>query len=88
MRRAGATMLGLVGFAASAALLVSQVWADDPAAPAPQPPARAVRLSSVDGQVQIAQGGQVLASSALANTPLFEGTQVTTGDDGRAEVQF
>jgi len=88
LRRAGATMLGLVGFAASAALLVSQVWADDPAAPAPQPPARAVRLSSVDGQVQIAQGGQVLASSALANTPLFEGTQVTTGDDGRAEVQF
>lgn len=52
------------------------------------PTARAVRLSSVDGQVQIAQGGQVLADQAPANTPLFEGTQITTGDDGRAEVQL
>jgi hypothetical protein len=50
--------------------------------------ARAVRLSSVDGQVQIAQGGQVLADSALANTPLFEGTQVSTSEGGRAEIQF
>jgi len=87
LRRAGATVLGLVGFAARAvllvALLVSGVRADNP-----QPPARAVRLSSVDGQVQIALGDQVLASPALANTPLFEGTRVTTGDDGRAEVQF
>ena len=49
---------------------------------------RAVRLSSVDGQVQVSQGGDVLADHAIANTPLFEGTQVTTGDDGRAEIQF
>ncbi len=53
-----------------------------------QPAARAVRLSSVDGQVQLAQGNQVLAAQALANTPLFEGTQISTSDDGRAEVQF
>ena len=51
-------------------------------------PGRAVRLSTVDGQVQVAQGGQVLADHAIANTPLFEGTELTTGDDGRAEVQF
>jgi hypothetical protein len=49
---------------------------------------RAVRLSSVDGQVQLVQGGQMLADHAIANTPLFEGTQLTTGIDGRAEVQF
>ena len=91
-RRQGETMLGLAGFAASAVLLVAFLvpgaWADDPATPAPQPPARAVRLSSVDGQVQLALGGQVLASPAVANTPLFEGTILTTGDNGRAEVQF
>ena len=50
--------------------------------------ARAVRLSSVDGQVQVVQGDQVLADHAVANMPLFEGTQLNTGNDGRAEVQF
>ena len=49
---------------------------------------RAVRLSYVEGQVQIAQGNQVLAQQAPVNAPLFEGTQVTTADDGRAEVEF
>src|SRR5208282_2711130 len=52
------------------------------------PAARAVRLSSVDGQVQVTQGNQVLASPALPNTPLFEGTQISTADDGRAEIQL
>lgn len=50
--------------------------------------ARAVRLSNVEGQVQITQGGQMLADHAVSNTPLFEGTELTTGSDGRAEVQF
>ena len=50
--------------------------------------ARAVRLSDVEGQVSVSQNGQPLADHALANMPLFEGTQITTGDDGRAEVQF
>ena len=30
----------------------------------------------------------VLADQALANTPVFEGTQVITAEDGRAELQF
>ena len=42
------------------------------------PAARAVRLSSVDGQVQVSQNNQVLADPALANMSLFEGTQITT----------
>lgn len=54
----------------------------------PGPAARAVRLSSVDGQVQLSQGNTILAAQALANAPLFEGTEITTGDDGRAEIQF
>ena len=51
-------------------------------------PARAVRLSFVEGQVSLAQGNQVLATQAVANTPLFEGTQLTTSDNGKAEIQF
>jgi len=52
------------------------------------PAARAVRLSYVSGQVQIAQGGQAITTQAAANMPLFEGYQVTTGQDGQAEIQF
>ena len=60
--------------------------ADDGDQNAPQ--GRAVRLSSVDGPVQVVQGGQLLTDQAVANTPLFEGTQLSTGNDGRAEIQF
>ena len=49
---------------------------------------RAVRLSSVEGQIQLVQNGQVIADPATANLPLFEGTQVRTGNDGRAEIQL
>ena len=55
---------------------------------AAQPGERAARLSDVDGQVQLSLNNQVLASTAPANTPMFEGTRVTTADDGRAEIQF
>jgi len=51
-------------------------------------PARAVRLSFVDGQVKLAQGNQVLADQAVINTPLLEGMQLTTADNGKAEIQF
>ena len=49
---------------------------------------RAARLSLVEGKVRIAQGSQLLADPALQNTPLFEGTQVLTSDDGKAELQL
>lgn len=76
-------LLGLASFALNAAVLAVPAWADDAA-----PAARAVRLSSVEGQVQLSQGTQLLANSAVENTPLFEGSLLVTGDDGRAEVQF
>ena len=79
----GSSFSGLVVVAAGALLLGPMMMAQDGGSGA-----RAVRLSSVDGQVQLSQGNTVLASQALANTPLFEGTQITTSDDGRAEVQF
>jgi len=75
----GAWVLGL----AAALALAPGLRADDAGNGA-----RAVRLSSVDGQVQIEQGKQVIAAAAVANAPLFEGTRITTADDGRAEIQF
>jgi len=52
------------------------------------PAARAVRLSFVEGPVQVIQDGQVIADPAYANLPLFEGAQIVAGDEGRAEVQL
>jgi hypothetical protein len=78
--------LSLAALAAFAPNFVPGLYAEDASVPA-APAARAVRLSSVDGQVQLVVGNQA-ATAALANTPLFEGTQLTTADDGRAEIQF
>jgi hypothetical protein len=54
----------------------------------PDPGAQAARLSDVDGQVQISQGDQILANQAMINAPLFQGTTISTAEDGRAEIQF
>ena len=70
------------------ALFLLTVAAALPAQDAADPTTLAVRLSFVDGQVQVSQGNQILADQALANTPLFEGTKITTSDDGKAELQF
>ena len=79
-RRSRAWVQGMAVLAAGAALFAPVLRADDAA--------RAARLSSVEGQVRIEEGGQLLADPALVNTPLFEGTQVVTSQDGRAELQF
>jgi uncharacterized membrane protein YgcG len=79
--RATAWTLSLAALAVGTVLLAPALRADDAAA-------RAARLSYVDGKVQIAQGGQLLADPALVNTPLFEGMQVLTSEDGRAELEF
>jgi hypothetical protein len=50
--------------------------------------ARAVRLSSSEGEVRVVQDGQVIADPAYSNLPLFEGSQIVTGNDGRAEIQL
>jgi hypothetical protein len=78
----GSGLLGLAALALGAGLL-TPAWAGDAAQSA-----RAVRLSSVDGQVRLSQGDQPLADQAVANTPLFEGTTVATAEDGRAEIQL
>lgn len=78
---------GLAALALVAASLSAVVSAQEAQQGTGQP-ARAVRLSFVDGQVTLAQGNQVLAAQAVANTPLFEGMQLTTADNGKAEIQF
>jgi len=47
---------------------------------------RIVRLSSVEGQVQIDRGSGL--ERAILNTPIVEGTRLVTGTDGLAEVEF
>jgi ferric-dicitrate binding protein FerR (iron transport regulator) len=54
----------------------------------PQRHGRVLRLSFVQGQVQIQSGGQAQFDQAVANMPLVEGSVLQTGSDGRAEVQF
>ncbi len=48
---------------------------------------RIVRLSSVEGQVEMDRAGQGL-ERAILNTPIVEGTRLVTGKDGLAEVEF
>jgi hypothetical protein len=79
----GAGLAGLAVLALAAVWMTPVLRAEDAGKGA-----RAARLSYVDGKVRIAQGGQVLADQAVANTPLFEGSQVATADDGQAEIQF
>ena len=87
----------LIGVVALGSLLVAPVAgvaagrADDfdtPDGAAKKDGARAVRLSSVEGAVQVVQDGQTIADPATANLPLFEGTQIITGNDGRAEIEL
>jgi len=81
-RSLGAALLGLAVLTAAAAEFSPVARADDSA------PARAVRLSFVEGQVRITQGNITVTDRAVANAPLFEGMQIASGDDGRAEIQF
>ena len=50
--------------------------------------ARIVRLSDVQGSVQIDKNNGLGFESAFVNLPITQGTQVRTGDRGRAEIEF
>jgi FecR protein len=49
---------------------------------------RIVRLSSVEGPVQIDRVAGGGLERAILNTPIVEGTRLVTGNDGLAEVEF
>ena len=82
-RRGGAVLFWIATAAVAALVAVQPIPADDT-----QPAARAVHLSYVEGQVRVSQGDQVIAEGATVNMPLFEGMQLATAQDGRAEIQF
>ena len=50
--------------------------------------ARIVRLSDVQGNVQIDKNTGLGYESAFVNLPITQGTQLRTGDRGRAEIEF
>ena len=82
-RRAAAAWWSLAALILGTAYFTQTARADEAGQPG-----RAVRLSYVDGQVRITQAGQTIADQAAINTPLFEGMQISTADDGKAEIQF
>src|SRR5580698_7147536 len=49
---------------------------------------RAVRLSDVEGKVQVFNGADPAFDQAQQNMPVLEGMRLVTGDDGRVEIQF
>jgi hypothetical protein len=82
-RRQGAISFWIAAAAIAILAAAQPMYADDTA-----PAARAVHLSYIEGQVRVSQGDQVIAEGATVNMPLFEGMQVSTAQDGRAEIQF
>src|SRR5258707_13204971 len=49
---------------------------------------RIVRLSQVDGDVQIDRNTGLGYEKAFLNLPITQGTKVRTGSDARAEIEF
>src|SRR6202521_2307502 len=50
--------------------------------------ARIVRLSDVQGGVQIDKNSGLGFENAFLNLPITQGTQLRTGEKGRAEIEF
>ncbi|HEX4309945.1 MAG TPA: DUF6600 domain-containing protein [Acidobacteriaceae bacterium] len=88
---AGLSML-LAGIGARAQGTTPPPPPPDQSAPPPETPGqsqvRAVRISDVEGQVQIFTGDQVTFDQAQPNMPAVEGMRFVTGDNGRLEVEF
>ena len=73
------SMLGLATVVASMFLVESA---------AAESKVRIVRLSDVEGTVQIERAPGEGLEKAFLNLPILEESQLTTGSDGRAEVEF
>ena len=62
--------------------------ATTPAEAAGQSQVRAVRISDVEGKVQVLEGNDVAFDQAEPNMPAVEGMRLVTGDNGRLEIEF
>ena len=51
-------------------------------------PFRAERLTYIEGTVRVEQANSTANSMAVLNMPLIEGTVISTGADGQAEIEF
>ncbi len=51
-------------------------------------PFRAARLTLLTGDVLVEQAGNTNRESAVLNMPLVEGSVISTGEDGQAEIEF
>jgi len=72
---------------ALAAFLASTILLAPPQASA-QSKARIVRLSDVEGTVQIERSSGEGLEKAFLNMPVVEGSRLKTGEQGRAEIEF
>ena len=70
----------LVGTALACALMALPAAAESQA--------RIVRLSDVQGTVQIDKNAGLGFERAFANLPITQGTQLRTRENGRAEIEF
>src|SRR5712691_7794168 len=67
------------------AVLAGALWVASASA---ESKARIVRLSEVQGRVQMDRGTGDGFDKTFLNMPVVEGSRLKTGDDGRAEVEF
>jgi FecR protein len=72
--------LALLAFAALLSLFAVSAWADSQA--------RIVRLSDVQGNVQMDRGTGEGYQKAFLNMPVTQGVRLRTAEDARAEVEF
>jgi hypothetical protein len=80
MSKAPGSRFSIVLTAAACALLALPALADSQA--------RIVRLSDVQGSVQIDKNTGIGFENAFVNLPITQGTQLKTLDRGRAEIEF
>ena len=74
------TLAGFIGMLLALALTAAPLWADSEV--------RIVRLSLVDGPVQLDRGTGEGFDRAIMNMPITNGMRLWTRDDSRAEVEF
>lgn len=81
-------VLLLVALILPAPLVLPSALAQDAVPPPPPDNVRAVRLSDVEGQVQVYQDGDLAFDQAQPNMPAVQGMRFVTGDNGRLEIEF